>query len=367
MKTLAGVGILGTGLWESEPVDNTRFAAEALAGREARDPYRGRKDDGGSVRIAGMELSPAQYPRTLAAIEHAFRDPFRGARRRRYFPADLKTSEAEADAAKHALEDAGLLPSEIDAVLVQSFLPDEIQPKNAALVAHALGIRSAMAFGVDTICNSVISQMHVGAALIASGQAKHVLCVVSAAYSRVADPGASSTVQEADMAGAFVLGPVPGARMDFAWRVDGRLHAAIRLAWDHPSGAARRRWWEQADERLLIRFDPELQQQVMGEIADNARVVCAEALGRAELATPEVQTFLSHQPMAWYGAFIADVLGLADGVVFDSFEEYGCVNSAGIATSMHEARRAGRLERGTRALIFSPAAGYTFGAVAVRW
>lgn len=364
MRTLRDVGVLGTGLWEGEPIGNP--PAE-LAPAEAKDPYRGQRADDGSVRIAGMTLDPASYPRTLAAIEQAFGDPHRGTVRRRRFPAGLRVSEAETDAARAALSDAGIASDAVDALLVQSFLPDEIQPKNAALIAHGLGISNAMVFGVDTICNSVISQLHVGASLIASGQAETVLCVVSCAYSRVSDPSASSSVQEADMAGAFVLGRRPGASMSFSWRADGRLHAAIKLAWDRPTGGDRRRWWEAPDERLLIRFDPALQQQVMGEIAENARVVSHEALGRAEMDVADLGVFLSHQPMAWYGAFISDVLSLADGVYFDAFEEYACINSAGIAASMHEARRAGRLEPGTRALIFSPAAGYVFGACAMQW
>jgi 3-oxoacyl-[acyl-carrier-protein] synthase-3 len=367
VKPLLDVGVLGTGLWEGAPVTNDAFPRPSLEGRRAKDPYQGRRGDDGTVRIAGMALGPEEFPRTLAAIEEAFRDPYRGTVRRRFFPRELPVSEAEADAARAALADAGLDATDVDALLVQSFLPDELQPKNTAKVAHALGIRDAMAFGVDTICNSVISQLHVGASLIVSGQAQRVLCVVSCAYSRVSDPGASSSIQEADMAGAFVLGRRAGARLDFGWRADGRLHGAIKLAWDDVTGAAPPRWWEPSARRLLIRFDPALQKRVMGEIADRARVVCREALARAEMTIDEVELLVSHQPMAWYGAFLSDVLGLRDGVYFDAFEEYACINSAGIAASLHEARLAGRLEPGTRALIFSPAAGYVFGAAAVRW
>lgn len=366
-KPLRDVAVIGSGLWEAPAIGNDAFPQVALAERPARDPYRGRPDAHGVVRIAGMELDAARFGRTLGAIQRAFDDPFRGTVRRRYLPPDMRVSEAEADAARRAIADAGLEADQIDAILVQSFLPDEVQPKNAALIAQALGIHRAMAWGVDTICNSVISHLHAAASLIVAGQAEHVLCVVSAAYSRVADPGASSTIQEADMAGAMVLARRPGRRMDFAWRVDGSLHGAIKLAWDAPTGAASRAWWQPSREQLVIRFDPELQSRVMGEVAQHARSVCEEALGRAEMRLDDVEVFLSHQPMVWYREFIADLLGLRDGVVFDTFEEYGCVNSAGISTSLHHARKAGRLVEGTRALVFSPAAGYVYGAAAVRW
>jgi 3-oxoacyl-[acyl-carrier-protein] synthase III len=169
------------------------------------------------------------------------------------------------------------------------------------------------------------------------------------------------------MASAFVLGPVPGAEMAFSWRTDGSLHAAISLQWSAPSGAPGRRYWERSDERLLIRFDHELQQRVNREVAQHAVVTTAEALARAEMRLRDVELFATHQPMSWYGAFMDDVLGLADGVSCSSFEDYANVNSASLPASLHDARRAGRLPRGSRVLLFCPAAGYTYGAVAMRW
>jgi len=364
--TLRDVQVIGTGLWEGEPIHNTDVPSLG-APKTTRDPFKGKPDEHGVVRIAGMAFDSSRYARTIAAIGRAFDDPFRGTKRRRFFPRSLRVSDAEAEAGRAALADAGVAAEDVDAVLVQSFVPDEIQPKNASLVAEALGIRRAFAWGVDSVCNSVLSQMNVGASLIVSGQAETVLCVVSTAYSRVADPGLSATVQEGDMAGAMVLARRPGKRMDFSWRTDGRLHAAIRLAWDVPTDAPARRWWEPSQEQLVIRFSPELQQQVMGELTVQMTALSHEALARGEMALDEVDVVLSHQPMSWYGELMADTLGLKDDVVFHTFEEYANINSASLAASLHHARKAGRIRDGSNVLFFCPAAGYVFGAAAVRW
>ncbi len=360
------VGILGTGVWEGEIVGNDRFAAH-LSPQQVKDPFRGHRDDSGAVSIAGMTFTKAEHPRTIAAIERSFADPYRGTRRRRLFGSAQKVSDAETEAARNAISDAGLSPDDIDAVLMQSFLPDEMHPKNAALVAHNLGIKRAPAWEVDSICNSVITQMTVGASMISAGFAKNILCVQSVAYSRVSDPGSSSTVQEADMAAAFVLGPTPSSLCAFSWRTDGRLHGAIRLEWTAPSGQAPRRYWERSQERFLIRFDPALQPQVMGELRDYARTVCQEALERAGLRIDQIDAFVSHQPMSWYAAFMSDSLGLRDGVSFDTFEEYASINSVSISASLHHARRVGHVGPGKNVLLFGPAAGYTYGAAAIRW
>lgn len=361
------IGIVGTGLWEGPVIANDYFGEKFLSSNRARDPYRGQRSDDGSIRIAGMEFTSEKHARTIAAIETSFRDPFRGTMRRRYFPPDLKTSDAESEAARKALDDAQLSPADIDAVLVQSFLPDVVQPKNAALVAHNLGIRHAPAWEIDSICNTALTHLTIGSSLITSGFARHVLCVQSTAYSRVSDPTSSSLMQEGDMAAAFVLGRSPGTRMACSWRTDGRLHAAINLHWGMPAGSSARRWWEPSKERLLIGFEPELQEQVMREIAGNARTVCDEALARAEMRVDELDLHISHQPMSWNRAFMEDVLGLADGVGYDTFEEYASINSAGIPASIHHARLEGRLEKGSKALFFGPAAGYTYAAVAIEW
>ncbi len=360
------IGVLGTGMWNAPPIGNERFAHLERHTAEVKDPFRGARGDDGIVRIAGMEFSPERDPKTLAAIERSFADPYRGARRRRYFPTELRASDAETDAARAAIKDAGLTSDDIGAVLVHSFLPDSLSPRNSARVAHNLGITRAVTLEVDSVCNSAITQMLVASSLVTSGAAKHVLCIQSCAYSRVTDPSASSTVQEGDGASAFIVGPSPGTTMAFSTRTDGRLHDAIGLEWRAPTGA-KRRFWERAEERLLIRFDPALQPQVMGELRANARVVCNEALERAELRVDELDLFVSHQPMSWYTAFIEESLGLRDGVAFDTFEEYGSVNSVSICASLHHARASGRLGAGRRLLMFGPAAGYTFAAVAIRW
>ena len=360
------IGIIGMGLWEGEPVTNDYFGTRFAEARVV-DPYKGRRTADGTIRVAGLEFTPEKHPRTVAAIAHAFADPFRGARRRRFFPRDLQVSEAETEAARKAIADASLTPDDIDVVLVQSFLPDELHPKNAAKICHNLGIARAPAWEVDTICNSSITQLMVGSSLLLSGFARHVLCVQSVAYSRVTDPSSSSTVLEADMASAFVIGPSPGTQMAFGWRTQGRLHAAIKLHWAPPSDARPRKWWEGAKDALYIGFDPALQAELMGQIAENAPIVCNEALERAGMHLEDLDVFITHQATYWQSSFMEEALGVKAGVGFEMFDEYANINSAGIPASVYHARQQGRIGKGSQVLLFGPAAGYTYGAAAIRW
>lgn len=361
------IGILGTGLWDGPIVENEVFDNEYLQRAQGRDPFRGKRLDDGTIRVAGLELTPGRHNRTIAAIEHSFTDPFRGTTRRRHLPDGMKISAADAEAARHALKSAKVEASQIDAVLAQSLVPDEVNPKNEALIAHQLGIHNGPAWCIDTVCASSLTQMNVGAALIASGQARHVLCVQSVAYTRVIDPGSSAKIMVGDMASAFVLGRQAGARLHFDWKTDGRLHSAISLGWALPSNAPERRYWESSRERLLVRFDDSQQVEVMADLSKYALMVCNQALRKAEMRMEDVELFITHEPISWSGAYMKDVLGLRDEVAFSVYREYANISSSYIPAALHHALREGQLKKGTKLLIFGPAAGYVYGAAAMTW
>jgi 3-oxoacyl-[acyl-carrier-protein] synthase III len=92
------------------------------------------------------------------------------------------------------------------------------------------------------------------------------------------------------------------------------------------------------------------------QLAERAERLCARALAGAEMYLDDVEIFLWHQPMSWFSALMSDTL-----------EEYGNVNASSLGASMHHAREAGRLARGSRAFLFNPAAGYTYAGAAIRW
>lgn len=361
------IGIVGTGLWRGNAVSNEEIVTAQSVSAPIKDPFKGKRSDDGIVRIAGLELRETRYRRALAAIEKNYRDPFRGARRRRIFPDELKVIDAETEAARHAMLDAGLSSSAIDTVLVQSLLPDEILIKNATAICHNLGINAASAWNVDSVCTSALAQMQLAASLVMAGQARHVLCVQSVAYSRVVDRNSSLWLMIGDMASAYIVGKKEGSRLGFGWRTDGRLHNAIRYEWINQNPAHVRKYWEPSHERLTLFFDNQLQAEAMSELEGYALPVCREALARAEISLSEIDTFIPHQPLSWFPALMADMLGLSDGVSFDTFEEYASINASSVTASIHEARQVSRLKNGSKLLVFIPGGGYVYGAMAMRW
>src|SRR5918997_3371668 len=83
-----------------------------------------------------------------------------GIRERRYAAPDERTADLALAAARRALSDAALKPSDIDLILVATMTPDELTPNTAPLVAEALGLRAA-AYDVGSACTGWLAALSV--------------------------------------------------------------------------------------------------------------------------------------------------------------------------------------------------------------
>ena len=111
------------------------------------------------------------------------KDPFRGARERRYLPAEGTALALETAAATDALEAAGLEPKDIDLLICSSFLPDSVGVGGAVFLARELGLVGA-AWNLESACSSALVAFQTACSLVATGQHQNVLVVASCTYSR---------------------------------------------------------------------------------------------------------------------------------------------------------------------------------------
>ena len=118
-----------------------------------------------------------------------------GVHTRRWADPEVKPSDLAAQAAKKALEDAGVDPLGIDAVLFCGITSDFVEPATANVVAEAVGARHARVFDIMNACNGLADGMDVGDALIRSGKASRVL-VTSGERTSVVNNWQARTVEE---------------------------------------------------------------------------------------------------------------------------------------------------------------------------
>ena len=126
---------------------------------------------------------------------------------RRHFAADGQlTSDLATRAARAALTDAGLVPSDIDAIIVATSTPDLTFPSVATMVQCQLGMTRGFAFDLQAVCAGFVFGLSTAQALIVSDQARRVMVIGAETFSRLMDwKDRSTCVLFGDGAGAVIL------------------------------------------------------------------------------------------------------------------------------------------------------------------
>jgi 3-oxoacyl-[acyl-carrier-protein] synthase-3 len=157
------------------------------------------------VRNEDLEQFPAA---ALKLIEQKT-----GVRERRHAAEGQGTSDLAASAAARCMENSGIDPDELDAIILATSSPDSIQPATGARVQHLLGASNAYAFDINSVCSGSVFAFSMADSMIRSGRAEKVLVVASEVYSRILNREDFSTFPYfGDGAGAvlFVAADRPG-------------------------------------------------------------------------------------------------------------------------------------------------------------
>src|SRR6266852_8529892 len=95
-----------------------------------------------------------------------------GIRERHVVDKGVATSDLAVEAAKQALAQRGLAPTDIDAIIVGTVTPDMLFPSTACLVQHKLGAKGAWGFDLSAACSAFVYALQTGAQFVATGAHK---------------------------------------------------------------------------------------------------------------------------------------------------------------------------------------------------
>jgi len=269
--------------------------------------------------------------------------------RRHALPSERLTDLALA-AARIAIEEAGIDPAALDAVLVATTSADDLLPNAAPIVATELGAARANAFDVGAACTGWVSGLGAGAGMIESGRAETVLVVGVDVLSRFTDFDDKRTAALfGDAAGAVVLGVSDGGGIGpFVFGSDATLAEAITIGRDD----------------ALIRMDGHTTfNAAVSALTESTRDVCE----RAGVALDDVDLFVYHQANGRITKAVAERLELPEGRVADYVAETGNTSAASIPLALTFAREDGRLHPGDTVLVAAVGAGFTWGATVLPW
>ena len=288
-----------------------------------------------------------------------------GIKERRVTSNGQASSTLATNAAKKALEMAGVAPEELDAIIVGTVTPDMFFPSVGCLVQDALGAKSAVAFDISAGCSGFIYSLSVADSFITGGKYQKVLVLGTENLSKVTDYQDRGTcVLLGDGSGAVVLIGEEGDRGILSTHLhsDGSYKD---LLFQPGGGSAVPPTYESIDNRLhYLKMDGNKLFKIAVKSLED---VVVETLAHNNIEDSEIDLLIPHQANLRIIQAIAKRLNLPEEKVFVNIHKYGNTSSASIPIALDEANRSGRIKEGDLLLLNAFGAGLTWGAAAVRW
>ena len=289
-----------------------------------------------------------------------------GIRQRHIVDPGVATSDLAAEAAKEAIRRAGLTPDDIGVIIVGTVTPDMLFPSTACLVQHKIGASKAWGFDLSAACSAFTYALTVGCQLVASGSPTYALVIGADVMTSILDYTDRSTcVLFGDGAGAVVLGPSTDENvgiLDFDHMIDGSGGSALCM----PAGGSRMpASHKTVDERL--HYVKQEGQAVFKFAVRNTGEICERLLRRHNLTGADLDLFVSHQANKRIIMSAAERIGMPPEKVVINIDQYGNTTAATIPLALNTAVESGQLKKGSLILLTSVGAGFTVGAVLVRW
>ena len=275
------------------------------------------------------------------------------------------TSDLAYRAAKMALKNSGMLPEDIDYIIVSTASPDMIFPSSACLVQSKLGAKNAGAFDLSAACSGFIYSLVVGSQMIATGMYNNVLVVGAETLSKFMDWSDRNTcVLFGDGAGAALLGPVEEGRGLLAsyLRADGNFGEMLQL----PAGGAMMPAGPETIEnrKHYIKMDGR-------EVFKNAVRCMVEAvekpLKKCGLSSSDIDILVPHQANQRIINSIAKKLKLKEEQLYVNLDLHGNTSSASIIIALSELVKSGRLKKNDLVAMTAFGSGYTWAGAVMRW
>jgi 3-oxoacyl-[acyl-carrier-protein] synthase-3 len=278
--------------------------------------------------------------------------------RSRYVAADGETTASLAtDAARRALEHAGLQATDIDLIVLATATPDQTFPSSATKVQAALGIDDCIAFDVHAVCTGFLYALAVADSMLRSGNAKRALVIGAETFSRILDwEDRATCVLFGDGAGALVLSAEEGERGILATKLhaDGR-HNDLLFVDGGPSTTG-------TVGKLRMKG-----REVFRHAVVNLAGVLNEVLAEAGLTTDEVDWVVPHQANARILDATARKLGLPAKKVVVTVDEHANTSAASVPLALDTAVKDGRIKRNDIVVLEAMGGGFTWGAAALRY
>lgn len=310
-----------------------------------------------------------------------------GIRERRYaHRTEETTTTMGIEAAKIAIERAGITAQDIDFIIFATLCPDYYFPGCGVLVQRAMKMKEIGALDVRNQCSGFLYALSVGDQFIRTGMYKNILVIGSEKHSFGLDfstRGRNVTVIFGDGAGAVVLQPATSENQGI---LSTHLHSdgenAEILAMFNP-GTHANHWAKD----LAAFDDAEIGEMFMSrQMLDKAQLfpnmdgqavfkkavvkfpeVIMEALNANGYQPEDIKVLVPHQANLRISQFVQQKLRLRDDQVFNNIQKYGNTTAASVPIALCEAWEEGRIQEGDLVCLAAFGSGFTWGSALIKW
>jgi 3-oxoacyl-[acyl-carrier-protein] synthase-3 len=278
--------------------------------------------------------------------------------RNRYIASDGETTASLAtEAARRALDHAGVAATDIDLIVLATATPDQTFPSSATKVQATLGISDCIAFDVHAVCTGFLYALSVADSMLRGGNAKKALVIGAETFSRLLDwEDRATCVLFGDGAGALVLGAEESESGILATKLhaDGR-HNDLLFVDGGPSTTG-------TVGKLRMKG-----REVFRHAVVNLADVMSEVLEQAGLTSDDVDWVVPHQANARILDATARKLGLPEEKIVVTVDQHANTSAASVPLAFDTAIKDGRIKRGDVVVLEAMGGGFTWGAAALRY
>jgi len=283
-----------------------------------------------------------------------------GVERRHVVSEDETTSDMCVEAAKIAIEDAGVDVSEIDLIITGTTSPDLIFPNISTLIQHRLGVPACPAFSLEAACTGFIYALTMADKFIRAGESKCALIMGAECITKFVDwKDRNTCVLFGDGAGAVIVKPSeePGL-ISCQLGADGQYKDLLY----YPVGPSKNLEKAGTDEAAIMMTGNEVFKVAVKTLGG----IATETLEKAGVDQSELDWLIPHQANIRIIEATAKRLGLPMDKVIVTVQDHGNTSAASVPMALDVGIRDGRVKKGQLILMEAFGGGFTWGSILMR-
>jgi len=291
-----------------------------------------------------------------------------GIRERHIIGENQHTSDLAVGAARQALDDAGLKPSDLDALVVATTTPDMIFPSTAAVVQSKLGASGFPVWDMQAVCSGFVYGLAQITSMVEAGMFRRVLLIGAESMSRILDwKDRSTCVLFGDGAGAVVLERMDGEGgvMGSVLNADGSYRPLLMAKHPHPGASP-----DMPDMRIDAAgvAAVEMRGNEVFRIAVNKlSEVVEQVLDHCRVDASDLDWLVPHQANIRIINATAKKLKLGTERIAITVDKHANTSSASVPLALNTYYREGKIKEGQLILLEAFGAGFVWGANLLRW